>query len=175
MRTPLQQSRKGWPWSSFTTYFSQCSIGEHETCSHEHLRNLEQIGLIASTTVFVTGRPNTLFQDDQVFSSGTVGIVLNQTRFSHFKLNYSALRPISQQLRVAQYGILIVSTRLLICSAHTAILYTRWVPQRRLALCFNLYTMPVSAITLLSRTTFSLQSARVGARSPPKNTRHSYR
>jgi small ligand-binding sensory domain FIST len=35
-----------------------------------------QVGLVSTATPFLTGRPNTLFHNDRIYDSGTVGIAL---------------------------------------------------------------------------------------------------
>ncbi|KAF7767884.1 hypothetical protein Agabi119p4_7127 [Agaricus bisporus var. burnettii] len=46
--------------------------------SFTHLPNVNKLGLIASSTPFVTGRPVTLFQNHEIFSSGAVGLVFER-------------------------------------------------------------------------------------------------
>lgn len=59
-----------------------------------------QLGLIASSTPFVTGRPVTLFQNHEIFSSGAVGLAL--TRKTRLTLDFLDVTKLSNVLTVTK-------------------------------------------------------------------------
>lgn len=61
-----------------------------------------QLGLIASSTPFITGRPFTLFYDDYVYSSGAVGVGLRGSIRSTPTVKFHGLVPLSAPVKVSK-------------------------------------------------------------------------
>ena len=64
-----------------------------------------QIGLIASPTPFVTGRPHTLFSGKDIYSDGAVGIAICRApktfdAAKDLKVSYEGLEPLGGPLEV---------------------------------------------------------------------------
>jgi small ligand-binding sensory domain FIST len=59
-----------------------------------------QMGLIASSTPFVNGRPFTLFFNDEVHSSGAVGVALRTPTFLEPTIYFLGLKPLATGLGV---------------------------------------------------------------------------
>lgn len=72
---------------------------------HRNAERLSQLGLIASSTPFVTGRPHTLVMGKEVHSTGAVGIAVCQTSVkatSAISLNFESLSPLGEALEVTE-------------------------------------------------------------------------
>ncbi|PAV17235.1 hypothetical protein PNOK_0729900 [Pyrrhoderma noxium] len=74
---------------SFVYFTGSDSWGLGSTL-HHHFPTSCQLGILASSTPFVTGRPNTLFRNGKIQSSGAVGIALLDTP-THKELHYNGL------------------------------------------------------------------------------------
>ncbi|KAI0265603.1 hypothetical protein BC834DRAFT_924224 [Gloeopeniophorella convolvens] len=64
--------------------------------------NANKLGLFASSTPFVTGRPFTLIHDDAVYSSGAVGVALSASPRPALQTSFIGLRAMSAPLMVTQ-------------------------------------------------------------------------
>ncbi|KAK2462768.1 hypothetical protein APHAL10511_005159 [Amanita phalloides] len=69
--------------------------------------NSSKVGLVASSTPFVTGRPFTLFRNQNIYDSGAVGIALRRSRIPSSndfttKISFAGLSPISKPMTVTQ-------------------------------------------------------------------------
>ncbi|KAL4249277.1 hypothetical protein ABKN59_008404 [Abortiporus biennis] len=62
--------------------------------------DFSQLGLVASSTPFVTGRPYTLFHESQIFSDGAVGICLESPNPFNITSSFPNLHPLSKPLQV---------------------------------------------------------------------------
>lgn len=66
---------------------------------------LWQLGLLASSTPFATGRPHTLLYGKEIFSTGAVGVAICRSpSFINTKmdLSYDTLAPLGDSLEVTQ-------------------------------------------------------------------------
>ncbi|GJJ15622.1 hypothetical protein Clacol_009900 [Clathrus columnatus] len=84
-------------------YFSDdSSEGLVRALNHANpLMKVKQLGLVASHTPFVTGTPFTLFYNGEQFSSGAVGVALNNTRgFNVKSVDYPNLIPFSEPMNI---------------------------------------------------------------------------
>ncbi|KAF8505350.1 hypothetical protein BU17DRAFT_57934 [Hysterangium stoloniferum] len=59
-----------------------------------------KMGLIASSTPFINGRPFTLFFNDEVHSSGAVGVALRTPKFLEPTICFGGLEPLAAELGV---------------------------------------------------------------------------
>jgi hypothetical protein len=74
---------------------------DHSHTCDNHLCGM-QLGLMASSTPFITGRPFTLFYDGQIFSSGAVGLGLAHPFPPKSAVNYHGLVPLSAPVKVSK-------------------------------------------------------------------------
>ncbi|KAF8505349.1 hypothetical protein BU17DRAFT_101033 [Hysterangium stoloniferum] len=65
-----------------------------------------QMGLIASSTPFVNGHPSTLFFNDEVHSSGAVGVALRTPRFFETTICFGGLEPLAAGLGVVTHTLI---------------------------------------------------------------------
>ncbi|KAF8464317.1 hypothetical protein JB92DRAFT_2071761 [Gautieria morchelliformis] len=70
--------------------------------SLSHIPKADKLGLIASSTPFITGRPFTLFYDDRIYSSGAVGVGLRLPRRPTSTVNFHGLVPLSDPMKVSK-------------------------------------------------------------------------
>jgi hypothetical protein len=63
---------------------------------------IPQLGLLAASTPFVTGRPVTLFHNQRIHSSGAVGFELREPTGSTLKMDFRDLTSITQPATVTQ-------------------------------------------------------------------------
>lgn len=78
-----------------------------------------QIGLLASPTPFLTGRPYTLFRGREIFSSGAVGLCLT-SRETRFDVELPHLTAITGSLTVTKYAVMSLSLSLLLTCSYSA-------------------------------------------------------
>jgi len=71
---------------------------DEEKTKHSFLK----LGLVASSTPFVTGRPVTLFKNRDIYSSGAVGIALTGLA-PKVRSVFPGLRAITERLTVTRY------------------------------------------------------------------------
>lgn len=62
-----------------------------------------QIGLIGSSTPFITGRPFTLFQGSSIYSDGAVGLAIFNQESQRTSVNFKNVRAVSRPMEVTQY------------------------------------------------------------------------
>ncbi|KAF8585727.1 hypothetical protein K439DRAFT_1026749 [Ramaria rubella] len=70
--------------------------------SLNNIRDAENLGLTASSTPFITGRPFTLFYNDCVYSSGAVGIALRNSFRPTPNVVFHGLVPLSAPMKVSK-------------------------------------------------------------------------
>lgn len=92
--------------SALSRYTFATKVGaEHHARVYEQLhltRCLFKLGLVATLTPFVTGRPVTLFHNDSVHSEGAVGLCLSSaTRATHYS-DFPGLEAITQPMTVTE-------------------------------------------------------------------------
>jgi len=68
---------------------------------HLHPR-VDHLGLIASSTPFVTGRPYTMLYGDKVYSSGAIGLAFKRTIMPLPSVTYNGITPFSEEMRVTK-------------------------------------------------------------------------
>ncbi|KAF8886096.1 hypothetical protein CPB85DRAFT_1336656, partial [Mucidula mucida] len=66
------------------------------------LINSRQLGLIATSTPFITGRPFTLFRNNDIHDSGAVGLALNHRPRLTYTLDFLGLSALSEPMTVTQ-------------------------------------------------------------------------
>ncbi|QRV90191.1 hypothetical protein RhiJN_18209 [Ceratobasidium sp. AG-Ba] len=69
---------------------------------HRHFPNAGQLGLIASSTPFITGRPFTLFKRSKIFADGAVGLALFHQGKQEHDIVFENLEAFSPILEVTQ-------------------------------------------------------------------------
>ncbi|KXN88542.1 hypothetical protein AN958_07178 [Leucoagaricus sp. SymC.cos] len=72
--------------------------------SFHHLPGVTKLGLLASSTPFITGRPVTLFHNHSIYSSGAIGLALtgfHQPKPS-FKINFLDVRKLSNPMTITK-------------------------------------------------------------------------
>ncbi|KAF8880616.1 hypothetical protein CPB85DRAFT_1442968 [Mucidula mucida] len=80
-------------------YFTDSSPQLHyRSCPISH----EQLGLIATSTPFITGRPFTLFRNNDIHDSGAVGLALNHRPRLTYTLDFLGLSALSEPMTVTQ-------------------------------------------------------------------------
>jgi hypothetical protein len=62
-----------------------------------------QLGLIASSTPFITGRPATLFKGSSIFADGAVGLALFDQGPQRTTIEFENMQAISSLMQVTQY------------------------------------------------------------------------
>lgn len=63
---------------------------------------MSQIGMICSSTPFVTGRPFTMFLNDRVYSEGAVGVAISGVPHN-FHVDFPAnLKPITPEVAITR-------------------------------------------------------------------------
>src|ERR1700722_3453330 len=101
-RTPLQRDFQT-PWRLF--HPRQMSVQtvhrSHSVCVSVAVL---KVGLIASSTPFITGRPVTLFHNDKIYSSGAVGVALTglQKDTPRPRIDFPELMAISEGLTITR-------------------------------------------------------------------------
>lgn len=81
--------------------------------SHDALRS--QLGLLASSTPFVTGRPVTLFHNQKVYETGAVGFAMKGELESRSRIEFRSVVPISGPMTVTRFVMLWNCQTLLTC------------------------------------------------------------
>ncbi|CEL55557.1 hypothetical protein RSOLAG1IB_01569 [Rhizoctonia solani AG-1 IB] len=69
---------------------------------HRHFPAASQLGLIGSSTPFITGRPFTLFGGTSIFSDGAVGIALLGQPATSTDINFDNIYALSEPMEVTQ-------------------------------------------------------------------------
>ncbi|KAJ3483644.1 hypothetical protein NLI96_g6173 [Meripilus lineatus] len=77
------------------------SAPEGLTKSLSALTGASQVGFIASSTPFTTGRPFTLFHNTNIYSSGAVGVCIASPVTGHVRVNFPRLQSITESLTVS--------------------------------------------------------------------------
>lgn len=57
--------------------------------------------LIGTSTPFITGRPVTLFHNDEIYSDGAVGLAITGESQSQIHVDLNVLEPVTEELTVA--------------------------------------------------------------------------
>ncbi|KAJ1307699.1 hypothetical protein OPQ81_001788 [Rhizoctonia solani] len=69
---------------------------------YRHFPSASQLGLIGSSTPFVTGRPFTLFKGASIFSDGAVGIALLDRNPQDTTISFENIQAVSEPMEVTQ-------------------------------------------------------------------------
>ncbi|CAE6478097.1 hypothetical protein ACGC1H_002740 [Rhizoctonia solani] len=69
---------------------------------HRHFPSASQLGLIGSSTPFITGRPFTLFKGTNIFSDGAVGIALLDQPSQNITMSFDSIHAVSKPMEVTQ-------------------------------------------------------------------------
>ncbi|KDN48808.1 hypothetical protein RSAG8_02795, partial [Rhizoctonia solani AG-8 WAC10335] len=69
---------------------------------HRHFPAASQLGLIGSSTPFITGRPFTLFKGANIFSDGAVGIALLDQSSPNTTMSFDSIHAVSKPMEVTQ-------------------------------------------------------------------------
>ncbi|KAH7341621.1 hypothetical protein B0J17DRAFT_647306 [Rhizoctonia solani] len=77
---------------------------------HRHFPAASQLGLIGSSTPFITGRPFTLFKGASIFSDGAVGIALLDQSSQDTTINFDGIYAVSEPMVVTQAQTNLVET-----------------------------------------------------------------
>lgn len=110
------------------------------------LSDLPQLGLLASSTPFVTGRPYTLITGKEIYSTGAVGLAVCRypaRPSSAITIDYNQLQPLGDALEVtvsvppADES----SSAEGIHTAPRAISFWSWPPQTQRACCWNEFSL----------------------------------
>jgi hypothetical protein len=64
---------------------------------------LDQLGFLASSTPFVTGRPVTLFHDGEIYSDGAIGIALQLSLGHTLTIEFPGLVDLTPDLQITRY------------------------------------------------------------------------
>ncbi|KAJ3909032.1 hypothetical protein F5879DRAFT_188923 [Lentinula edodes] len=72
--------------ASSILYFSDLSPEGLSSAISESFPGASQLGLLASSTPFITGRPVTLFHNQQILDSGAVGVAFTTPKSLHFDI-----------------------------------------------------------------------------------------
>jgi len=85
-------------------YLSDTSPEGLQNSLSAHLPEASKLGLIASSTPFVTGRPVTLFHNDRIYSDGAVGLALTKTTTprAKLKIGFPKLKALTPPLTVTR-------------------------------------------------------------------------
>lgn len=75
-----------------------------------HFPVASQIGLIGSSTPFITGRPFTLFQGSSIYSDGAVGLAIFNQESQRTSVNFKNVRAVSRPMEVTQAQTNLVET-----------------------------------------------------------------
>ncbi|KIY69331.1 hypothetical protein CYLTODRAFT_349720 [Cylindrobasidium torrendii FP15055 ss-10] len=82
-------------------YFTDASP-QGLTASFEAFPHATQLGLVATSTPFITGRPFTLFHGKDVHSSGAVGLALTDRPKATSTIEFTGLESLSEPMTVTQ-------------------------------------------------------------------------
>ncbi|CAE6461324.1 unnamed protein product [Rhizoctonia solani] len=77
---------------------------------HRHFPAAGQLGLIGSSTPFITGRPFTLFKGTSIFSDGAVGIALLDRSPQDTTISFDSIHAVSEPMVVTQAQTNLVET-----------------------------------------------------------------
>ncbi|KAF5380758.1 hypothetical protein D9757_007162 [Collybiopsis confluens] len=94
---------------SSVVYFSDLFPEGLSSAISDALPRATQLGLLASSTPFITGRPVTLFYNQQVYETGAVGIALRRSRSLQFRLP-TDIQPLGDSLNVTHSEGNLIST-----------------------------------------------------------------
>ncbi|CAE6480371.1 unnamed protein product [Rhizoctonia solani] len=69
---------------------------------HRHFPAASQLGLIGSSTPFITGRPFTLFKGTSIFSDGAVGVALLDPNPPSTTISFDSIHAVSEPMEVTR-------------------------------------------------------------------------
>lgn len=83
-------------------YFSDASPEGLRSSLHANFPTASKIGLVPTSTPFITGRPVTLFRNQRIWESGAVGVALSHAKNVRSMLDYHGLVSLSSTMTVSE-------------------------------------------------------------------------
>ncbi|KAK0200713.1 hypothetical protein DFS33DRAFT_1070650 [Desarmillaria ectypa] len=83
-------------------YFSDAAPEGLRSSFHANFPTASKLGLVPTSTPFITGRPVTLFQNQRIWDSGAVGIALTHAKNARSMLDYHGLVSLSSAMTVSE-------------------------------------------------------------------------